>query len=117
MAGFDQLDYFEAEEFASPALMQRELLLKLDETRRRAGVSMFVSSSYRPGDRGAHGGGWAVDVVDDTEHNGYTGRWAYKVITAALAAGFTRIGVETKHIHLDCDPRLPPRVIFPGVSR
>lgn len=114
---WEVLSFFKPEEFSSPSLMQWEFLLKLDETRRRAGVPIFIRSSFRPGDSGAHGRGWAGDSADDTESDGYSGRWAYRVITAALAAGFTRIGVETKHIHLDCDPRLPPEVIFPGVSR
>lgn len=43
-------------------------------------------------------------------------RARYLIVRGALGAGFTRIGVYDRHVHLDCDPDLPPRVLWEGVS-
>lgn len=114
---WEVLTYFDREEFAHPGLMEWEFLLKLDETRRRAGVPIFISSSYRPGDGKSHGRGWAADLTDDPYRDGISGRWAHRVDEAAREAGFNRRGVYDKHYHVDCDPRLPRDVLWGGGSR
>lgn len=93
-----------------------ELLIKLQATRYQAGVPMFVSSGYRHGDTGAHGYGDAVDVSDNGVGDPVGSRWRYEVLKAALAVGFTRIGVYDRHIHLDVSESLDQNVVWWGTS-
>lgn len=59
----------------------------------------------------AHFRGLAVDL---RVGNGWE---RYQLTKAALEAGIRRIGVYTKHIHLDVDPKLPSPVIWAGTSK
>lgn len=54
----------------------------------------------------AHLRGHALDI------RARTSRQRYKILTALLAVGFTRIGYNKKFIHADDDPSLAPEVIF-----
>lgn len=84
-----------------------ELLAKLDDMRHRAGIPIILSSGYRcvsynrkvggvPGS--SHTKGLAMDICcSDSEHR-------YIYLRAALAAGFTRIGISGQFMHLDIDP-------------
>lgn len=84
-----------------------ELLARLDDMRHRAGVPIILSSGYRcisynrnvggvPGS--SHTKGLAMDILcSDSEH-------CYIYLRAALAAGFTRIGIGKGFMHLDIDP-------------
>ena len=40
-----------------------------------------------------------------------------KIISGALLAGFRRIGVYDRHVHLDVDEKLPQDVMWWGVSK
>ena len=93
-----------------------DLLKKLDLAREIAGVPMYISDDYRTNAQGAHSYGMAVDVVDDYDSDGITSAWRYEVVRAACAAGFTRIGVYDKHIHLDIWDGGPQRVMWMGES-
>ena len=84
-----------------------DLLEKLDSMRHRCGIPIILSSGYRsisynrkvggvPGS--SHTKGLAMDICcTDSEHR-------YLYLRAALAAGFTRIGISDKFMHLDIDP-------------
>lgn len=110
------LIYFGPEEFSEPDKMEPQLLLALDETRRKAGEPIYVSSSYRAGDQKSHGRGWAVDVSDNLRGEDCSSSWRFKVVRAALGSGFRRIGVYDRHCHLDMDPALPAPVMWWGKS-
>lgn len=110
------LDHFSASEFTEPDRMETQLLLALDETRKKAATPIYVTSSYREGDPKSHGRGWAVDIADNREGRECSSRWRYAVVRAALGSGFRRIGVYDRHIHLDMDPDLPPAVLWWGTS-
>lgn len=89
------------EVYYSPAL-----LVALDNTRHLAGLPIILTSGFRcpsynkkvGGSRtSAHMSGLAMDIAcSDPEH-----RFLY--IRAALAAGFTRIGIGHTFLHLDID--------------
>lgn len=95
--------YFKDKEFIEPEALDRGFRLRLERTRKEAGIPMVVSSSLRQrrgkrtsahqkGDNGIYAG---VDIkVRDS-------RSRYLILNAALRAGFTRIGVYNRHIHLD----------------
>jgi hypothetical protein len=110
------LDHFSPSEFTEPDKMQTHLLLALDETRKKACLPIYVTSSYREGDAKSHGRGWAVDIADNLEGKPCSSAWRFAVVRAALGSGFRRIGVYDLHCHLDCDPDLPPGVMWWGTS-
>jgi zinc D-Ala-D-Ala carboxypeptidase len=58
----------------------------------------------------AHLRGLAVDLhLEDGAHR-------FKMVQALVIAGFKRIGVYDKHVHVDADPTLPQEVMWVGVS-
>ena len=113
--------YFEFNEFDSPdeigsgEKMQATTLKMLDETRRLAGFAFVVTSGYRTkhhndivgGVKGSsHTKGYAVDI------RCRKGNKRFRIIDAALKAGFNRIGVSKNFIHLDNDPDKSENVIW-----
>lgn len=111
------LDHFSSSEFNEPDKMQSQLLLALDETRRKAARPIYVTSSFREGDPKSHGRGWAVDIADNRQGKNCSSGWRYAVVKAALGSGFRRIGVYDRHIHIDMDPDLPAPVMWWGESK
>lgn len=102
--------FFKDEEFkrCSPPCsiedMQQSTLDMLDKLRELAGIPIVLNSAYRSPEHdkargrsgtGAHTTGHAVDIRCNT------GTTRYKVLRAAFAAGFKRIGVEGSFIHVD----------------
>ena len=101
--------HFKPSEFASPAKMQWDLLVRLDRMRIRAGIPLVITSSYRSPERNdavggaddsAHMRGYAVDIRCNTSRN------RFRVLRAAYLENFNRIGVYATHVHVDCDPSL-----------
>ena len=87
--------------------MNKEFMIKVEALRHELGFPFTVTSAYRCKDHpiearkaspGSHESGRALDI-------GLRGEQAYKLIQAALTAGFTGIGVNQKgssrFIHLD----------------
>ena len=113
--------YFRESEFkaCSPACslqdMQQHTLDKLDRAREMAGIPFVLNSAYRSpawdkskgrSGTGAHTTGCAADI----RCNGDANRW--KIVFAALAVGFRRIGIGKTYIHLDDDPKRTQNVIW-----
>lgn len=97
--------------------MQPSTITKLLKARKIAGVPFSIRSAIRckvhnakSGGRpnSAHLRGFAVDISAPTSQA------AYKILTALLAAGFTRIGYNAKlnFFHVDDDPSLPQNLFF-----
>lgn len=95
--------------------MRQELMTRLDNARRQAGIPFVLNSAYRSSawdkskgrsGNGAHTRGWAVDIRCTTDAN----RW--KVVAALLDNGFTRIGIAKTYIHADLDPALTQERIW-----
>lgn len=104
------IKHFKPEEFVAPDKMSYVLLQRLDKLRDILGEPIHIGSNYREGDPLAHGDGDAVDIPCDSS-------FRLKLVPAAAAAGFTRIGAETRHTHLDVSKRLPDNVMWVDVSR
>ena len=118
---FTMKDYFPPSDFTKcnppckKSDMHPETLCKLNNARHIAGIPFVLNSAYRSPahDRargrsgtGAHTLGRAVDIrchADDT-------RW--KIITAAIEAGFTRIGVADSFVHVDDSPTHAQGVVW-----
>ncbi|HET8735177.1 MAG TPA: D-Ala-D-Ala carboxypeptidase family metallohydrolase [Pricia sp.] len=105
--------YFKLSEFDSPdnpgsgSNMQLPLLVKLDYARALAGIPFVITSGYRTRSHNrkvggvsnsSHLTGWAVDISAPGSAT------KYKIVEAALQAGFTRIGIGENFVHVDDDP-------------
>lgn len=113
---WDRLRYFRADsttdKFGMPFMMQPSLLYRLDRARDLAGVPFVITSGYRGKDLdSAHSTGHAVDI---RAHDSAT---RYAIVQGAVRAGFNRIGVYDRHVHLDDDPSRPPNVMWTGESK
>jgi hypothetical protein len=83
----------------------------LDDARSIAGVPFVLTSAFRAGDPRSHGRGLAVDIrCSDSET-----RW--RILKGVILAGFLRIGIYDRHIHVDIDESLPQRVAWWGRSQ
>ena len=115
------LDYFSLEEFDSPdqkgsgANMNPDFLAMLEYAREKAEIPFVITSGYRTPEHNkkvggvtnsAHTKGRAADVRYQTEKD------ADKIIRSALDAGFKRIGIGNRFIHLDNDFTLPTPAIW-----
>lgn len=97
--------------------LKPELVLLLDKARDIAGVPFKITSGYRDpihntsvgGVSGSsHTDGTGCDILADTSLK------RFKIVSGALQAGFTRIGVYNNHIHLDIGklPNFPQDVLW-----
>jgi uncharacterized protein YcbK (DUF882 family) len=115
------LKHFLLSEFDSPdalgsgSKMQSEFLKKLDNARGISGLPFKINSGYRTiayntkikgAANSAHTKGWAADIAYTTGAEGY------KILRSLQEVGFNRIGIYKTWIHVDCDPSLPPNVIW-----
>ena len=103
---------FNINEFESPDLvgsgqfMDSEFLSMLDKARDLANTSFVITSGYRTESHNKKVGG-----VSNSSHrigkaadiSCTDSRKRSQIITALLAAGFTRIGVASSFIHVDSD--------------
>jgi len=110
---------FRVDEFKCPCCgrveMSTELLKRLQSARYFADVPFAINSGYRcesnnkavhGKENSAHIKGFAADIA--CTHSAIR----YKIVTALLKAGFTRLEIKETWIHADCDSSLPQEVIF-----
>lgn len=107
----------DGEEAPSSSCFKESSILRLDRARQFAGIPFIVNSSYRSpayevskGRSGssAHCFGCAFDIKC------LSSRERYLIISGAIAAGFSRIGIYPKFIHLDDSIDHDQRVIWYG---
>lgn len=117
----NDLIHFNYEEFDSPDLpnsginMDDNFLRLLDKARGIANTSFRITSGYRTEARNE-----AVGGVPNSSHlRGYAADIAatdslsrFKIVSALLEAGLTRIGIANTFIHVDADPDKSPNVIW-----
>ena len=90
------------------------LIEMLDDARQKARVPFIITSGKRvsaPGKPKSHDRGNAVDLACDTSYR------RMHIVSGALVAGFRRIGVYDRHVHLDIDEKSPFDVMWWGVSK
>ena len=115
------LKYFKPNEFSHAETIDPMLAKQLDEMRSIYNAPIYITGSYRDstdGPRtsahtiGSHGFWQAVDIrCSDSE-----GR--FLLVSAAYLAGFRRIGVYDRHIHIDvAEEGFDQDVMWMGVSK
>lgn len=118
-----KLPFFEDHEFNCPcgkcglgrAQMQPDLLSRLVYARKTANIPFVITSAIRCEehnkavggvDSSAHTDGYAVDLaITDSSKR-------FLILSALSEAGFHRIGIAKTFIHVDCDPRKVPGVVW-----
>lgn len=113
--------HFKPEEFDSPdapgsgVQMRLEFVEKLEAVRNFLGHPIRIVSGIRTPahnaevggvDASAHTDGFAADIYCRSSKD------RLYLIRAAMRCGFTRIGIGTTFIHLDCDPTKPHEVLW-----
>lgn len=96
-----------------------KLVEKLDAARGFAHVPFIITSGLRERDENSAAGGvgnsshlrgLAVDLRCDGS------RSRFRMVSALILAGFKRIGVYDRHLHVDVDENLPQDVMWTGES-
>lgn len=103
--------FFKPEEIKG---LQPSLVEMLDRLRDEAGVPLIINSGFRSEAKNAMVGG----VPDSAHTTGLAcdlactdGLSRWKIVNAALAVGFDRVGIANTFIHVDIDKSKPhPRI-------
>jgi len=103
---YKNLRYFTRPEFSNPDAMSTELLLKLDWARHKTGLPYILTSTYRANDVRTHGKGLAVDIACNSSQT------RLLMLDALRAVEFDRIGIYSKHIHVDVAVSDPPGIWY-----
>ena len=97
------------------------LVASLDKARKICGFPFKITSGFRPPAHNAEIGG----VIDSSHTKGLAADLArpqgdeplFKMIWALGLAGFKRIEIASRHIHVDVDPGKPQYVMWFGESK
>jgi hypothetical protein len=92
-----------------------DLIRRLDSARAYAGIPFVITSGLRTSvdnidirgvENSSHLRGYAVDLRCKNS------RERFIITKALIQTGFTRLGLEIDHIHVDIDPEKDPDVIW-----
>lgn len=94
-----------------------EALEKLDNARAIAKIPFVITSNYRSPEHSVSVGGSLTDAHTEIPCTAFdlrcsTATQRLIMVKALLEAGFTRIGFNNNHIHIDCSKTLPQNVIW-----
>lgn len=93
--------------------LDKELLIKLEQASSISEIDYTITSGFRPGvdgiDHGIKNGPhMSHKAADIRAHDSQT---RYKMLNGLFKAGFRRIGINSNHVHADCD-ETKPQVVF-----
>ena len=112
---FSQWDFDNASPVCSITDMDGAFMKRIDKAREAAGVPFFINSAYRTveheisrGRCGAssHTRGVALDI------RAADSRTRFLILKALIDAGFTRIGIHSRFIHVDADSSKDSQVVW-----
>jgi len=95
--------------------MNQQFMTALDALRAQAGIPLVLNCAYRSvqwdkskgrSGNSAHTRGKAADIRCNASAT------RMKIVRAALALGFKRIGIGKDYVHVDMDLSLPQNVIW-----
>lgn len=117
----NELKYFSYDEFDSPDArgtgynMDAEFLKMLVTAREKAGIPFKITSGYRTEAHNKKVGG----VANSSHLRGYAADISakdsptrFKIVSALLEAGFSRVGIASSFVHVDNDPDKAKGVIW-----
>lgn len=113
--------FFRFEEFACPCCgkswVKPEFISRLNEAREMAGVPFSISTgggcrcqAYNT--KAGHSSTSSHLIGEAADIRARYSAHRYKIITALIAAGFSRIGIADMFIHVDGDHNKPQNVIW-----
>ncbi len=88
-----------------------DFLSRLQTAEKHAGFDFIITSAIRKKDNGCHGLGRAVDLACHRSNE----RW--RIVFALERAGFRRIGIYDRHIHVDDCRNRGMKVLWWGKSK
>ncbi len=112
---FKLAEFDSADAPGSGSKMQPKFLQMIDNARSIAGIPFAITSGYRTEAHNkkvggvadsSHCQGWAADIAASS------GTSKFQIVDACLKAGFTRIGIASGFVHVDCDPTKAAQVIW-----
>lgn len=115
LRNFKESEFDSKDAPGSGANMQKSTLIKLQKARDIAGIPFKINSAFRTKEHNrkvggksnsAHLRGHAIDIAATN------GKTKFKILSALLQAGFTRIGIYRSFIHADDDPSLPQNTVW-----
>ncbi len=117
----NRLKWFKIEEFASPDkegsenMMEHQFLERLDLARDIYGAPMIINSGFRTIEHNKKVGGvknssHLLGLAADIHCSDSSKR--FLMLEAFLDAGFTRIGIGSNFIHVDCDEEKAQLIIW-----
>lgn len=100
--------------------LKDDLIQKLEQAREKAGVPFIITSGARSSEANQSIGG----AVSDSAHlsglavdlHASESQQRFLMVSALLSAGFTRMGIYDRHIHVDIDTSKDQNVMWTGVS-
>lgn len=99
--------------------VDKAALARLEIARGKAGVPFVITSNYRTPEHSEEVGGFKDDAHTKNPCSAFDiacvdGNSRFRIVQALLAAGFNRIGINTKnnHVHVDADVTKPMNVLF-----
>jgi hypothetical protein len=118
-----EIRHFKPEEFARPECLRWEMLKKLEDLREACGFPLAITSSFREPEHNAAVGGVkdsAHCLAPDGLYSGvdiyadFGGAGRFILLREIFRAGFNRIGIYPKHVHLDIEDRLIQQQVWVG---
>ena len=100
-----------------------DLMFKLNRFREYLGQPVYLTETVASGGSHvadtAHASGQAIDgtIRPKNDPREFTLEEKLKIAWAAGRAGFERVGVYTRHVHLDVDKSKPSPALWTGVSK
>lgn len=91
--------------------LNSNLLNMLETAERLAGFDFEITSGFREGDERSHGKGLAVDIACRDS------RTRFLVVSTVCRVGFRRVGVYSRHVHVDISPTRANQVLWLGESK
>lgn len=103
-AATTELEHFSPQEVEG---LTPRMKVHLQALRYMVGIPLCVTSGLRPNSSGEHSEGDGVDLSDNMTGAPISSPFRHKVLKAAYALGFRRIGDYDRHIHIGLSTTRP----------
>lgn len=91
--------------------LRGDLIHMLETAEKLAGFEFEITSGYREADPRSHGTRLAVDIACSGS------RMRHLILSTVYRVGFRRVGIYSRHVHVDIDRTRDDQVTWLGRSR